>query len=697
MEKNKNQRKINLSIKYELKSNSQNLRAKTIENTRKEKNKTERKIISKSPNSLIKKAYIHSLLKSSSTSNLRESKPKFQEKIILERKNSNDKSPRKISPFQNNYIKYQSSINNAKKEEKNEIPTKLNSEKLHKNLLKPEKPAKTKKDLKKHPFLSRLSLKTLETVQENLEIEELEEFSTTTSASNTPLKHSRNFSFIHKYLTESSRDFVKNKISEKKKIIKKPLKKPSKIVTRDLYNNSNYYNNNYIKNDSRNNHFFNTNLTHRKNCISEELFSKSFENNKLNNSYFDKNNCEELVNIEDLIIIDEKFKSFQKFINENNFNLINKSCLEWWNYYFNCSLKGNLSQFYIDEKIKSIIKESNTLNLLSILIIYELSFKPEYFKLCLKSVKGILTLNYKNYLLVCNSILSKIHEEYLNSIWVIKLKSITSKEIKSSEYYINQIDKNLNEIYELLSLILSPHKTNSNIMNPQILLIFNNYSKYSHEEIHRIFLTDILKIKNKEGSLLYSNLKNSYPLRNVILKKTPMKPLTIFLDLDETLISFVYNKENEGLSRIRPYLFQFLNSIKNYYDLIIFTASTRDYADPILDVIERKKGTYFTYRLYRESCSIINNYYIKDISKFGRDLSKSIIVDNMAQNFKLQKENGILISSFWGEDTKDDSLFYLEKILVKIAFEMIKNHYLIDIRDLLFNYKEDILTNVSLK
>ena len=212
MEKNKNQRKINLSIKYELKSNSQNLRAKTIENTRKEKNKTERKIISKSPNSLIKKAYIHSLLKSSSTSNLRESKPKFQEKIILERKNSNDKSPRKISPFQNNYIKYQSSINNAKKEEKNEIPTKLNSEKLHKNLLKPEKPAKTKKDLKKHPFLSRLSLKTLETVQENLEIEELEEFSTTTSASNTPLKHSRNFSFIHKYLTESSRDFVKNKI-----------------------------------------------------------------------------------------------------------------------------------------------------------------------------------------------------------------------------------------------------------------------------------------------------------------------------------------------------------------------------------------------------------------------------------------------------------------------------------------------------
>ena len=162
-------------------------------------------------------------------------------------------------------------------------------------------------------------------------------------------------------------------------------------------------------------------------------------------------------------------------------------------------------------------------------------------------------------------------------------------------------------------------------------------------------------------------------------------------------MSFVFSKENEGISRMRPYLFQFLNLVKNYYELIIFTAARSDYADPILDVIEGKKGTYFSYRLYRESCSIINNYYVKDIGKFGIDLRKSIIVDNMPQNFRLQKENGILISSFWGEDINDKALLYLGRILVSIGMEMVEKNYMIDIRDELVKYKDEILRKVSMK
>jgi molybdopterin biosynthesis enzyme len=53
----------------------------------------------------------------------------------------------------------------------------------------------------------------------------------------------------------------------------------------------------------------------------------------------------------------------------------------------------------------------------------------------------------------------------------------------------------------------------------------------------------------------------------------------------------------------------------------------------ILDVIEVTKGKYFSYRLYRESCTIVNNYIIKDIEKFGRDLNKCIIVDNITTKF----------------------------------------------------------------
>ena len=163
-------------------------------------------------------------------------------------------------------------------------------------------------------------------------------------------------------------------------------------------------------------------------------------------------------------------------------------------------------------------------------------------------------------------------------------------------------------------------------------------------------------------------------------------------------MSFVYtsNNKKEGISRLRPFLYNFLNLVKEYYEIITFTAATKSYADPILDAIEIKKGKYFNYRLYREHCSIVNNVIVKDISLIGRNISKIIIVDNMQQNFKLQKENGILISSFWGEDSNDKALLQLGRILVTIATDMIDNNYNTDIRDLITKYKDDILKNVSM-
>ena len=41
-----------------------------------------------------------------------------------------------------------------------------------------------------------------------------------------------------------------------------------------------------------------------------------------------------------------------------------------------------------------------------------------------------------------------------------------------------------------------------------------------------------------------------------------------------------------------------------------------------------------------------------------------IIVDNMPQNFNLQKENGIFIKSFYGDDNDDTALIDLAPILI---------------------------------
>jgi len=46
-----------------------------------------------------------------------------------------------------------------------------------------------------------------------------------------------------------------------------------------------------------------------------------------------------------------------------------------------------------------------------------------------------------------------------------------------------------------------------------------------------------------------------------------------------------------------------------------------------------------------------------------------IIVYDFPKNFRLQKENGIHIKAFWGEDSNDNALEELGKILVNIAKE----------------------------
>ena len=655
-------------------------------------NKTKEKNISNSPSqksikdnkSIIKKNYLHSLLKSSSTSNVRETiKTTFQKTKDEEKKIENLKK----NPFQNSFINVRSSINNNNKlKNSNTINSKgLNNKKKTRKIMnnsfdnilekeKAEKPAKTKKDLNAHPFLSRLSLNNMEIVQEKIENEEIEEIiSTTTSNSNTPLKDNKE-NLFERFLNNEN-GIIKKRIFDKKKIIKKPIANPTKIITR-IYTEANPVKARFFNSFDYGSNFFINNQ------------------NKKNLSIENKN---DYVNNQDLFIFEGKFKLIEKYIKENKIRLINKTSFEWFNYYFNCSLKGNLTQFFNDIKIKRIIEDSNTLSLISMLLIYDLSFKNDYFAFSLNAIKNLFQLSFKNYMLIWENFLTNIQSHLINDNWVIKINSISLKDISDKENIINEIDKNVDQIYENITLILISYKDNTKKINSHLIEMFNHYSKYTHNNIYQISISKILRVKNLNSSITYSEEKNKKPEINYFIKSSPMKPLTLVLDLDETLVSFIFTNENEGISRIRPYLFQFLNLVKNYYEIIIFTAGTKEYADPVLDIIEENKGKYFSYRLYRESCTVIDNQYTKDISNLGRDLSKTIIVDNLSQNFILQKDNGILISSFWGEDIHDKCLLYLGRILVTIGIEMMENNYLLDIRDELIKYKDDILNKVSIK
>ena len=103
---------------------------------------------------------------------------------------------------------------------------------------------------------------------------------------------------------------------------------------------------------------------------------------------------------------------------------------------------------------------------------------------------------------------------------------------------------------------------------------------------------------------------------------------TLVLDLDETLIHF---DPKIRTYRPRPGAMMFLREMSKYFEIVVFTAGLKDYADWIINDMD-KQG-FINHRLYRDHTKHKNGVYVKDLSKLGRDLRKIIIIDNIEENF----------------------------------------------------------------
>lgn len=111
-----------------------------------------------------------------------------------------------------------------------------------------------------------------------------------------------------------------------------------------------------------------------------------------------------------------------------------------------------------------------------------------------------------------------------------------------------------------------------------------------------------------------------------------VKQYTLVLDLDETLVNY---DDKIKTFEPRPYARKFLKHMSKHWDIVVFTAGLKDYADKILDELDTG-NRYISRRLYRDSCKYIEGFFVKDISILGCDLSKVVIVDNIPYNFALQ-------------------------------------------------------------
>ena len=246
----------------------------------------------------------------------------------------------------------------------------------------------------------------------------------------------------------------------------------------------------------------------------------------------------------------------------------------------------------------------------------------------------------------------------------------------------NKIIKNI--FFNLLNILedINPKITKiiSEIFNiskkSKFKTILNNYFK------NNALINEKIEIAQKKYHEMSINENgNSQANENIVEVEEILPPFlpqkkpedkrdyTLVLDLDETLVHF-FEDNFEAYVKVRMGAENFITVLSKYCEIVIFTASTKYYADIVIDGLDCKN--LIDYKLYREHTYDYNGINVKDLSKLGRDLKKIIIIDNIEENYQFQKNNGLNICDFEG-DENDNELNYLLEDLLKLVCTPGKN------------------------
>lgn len=153
----------------------------------------------------------------------------------------------------------------------------------------------------------------------------------------------------------------------------------------------------------------------------------------------------------------------------------------------------------------------------------------------------------------------------------------------------------------------------------------------------------------------------------------------LVLDLDETLVhssfkhvpgaDFIIPVEIENVVHQvyvmkRPGVDEFMKRVGQLFEVVVFTASLSKYADPVLDLLDIHK--VIAHRLFREACSTHRGSYVKDLSKLGRNVATTIIIDNSPHSYLFHPQNAIPVQS-WISDMNDTELLELLPLLEDLS------------------------------
>lgn len=170
------------------------------------------------------------------------------------------------------------------------------------------------------------------------------------------------------------------------------------------------------------------------------------------------------------------------------------------------------------------------------------------------------------------------------------------------------------------------------------------------------------------------NVSNEMKLEADLIIGFPSISNTYYPYINKTykskLIQHAVNVENsQGIRnfpmihivKLRPGLKEFLNKVKEHYEVILWTRALPRYANAIIDYID-PNNEIFKRRLYRQDCLSDGT---KDIGKLGYDLTKVLLLDDAIDHKHHQPNNFIQIPPFFWKWTPNDNVLFHTWILLE--------------------------------
>ena len=287
--------------------------------------------------------------------------------------------------------------------------------------------------------------------------------------------------------------------------------------------------------------------------------------------------------------------------------------------------------------------------------------------------------NYNNFL-KCKRFLNAVNDNINEEKYKLNFQAINNiininliNLLNNLSYLNNDITEDLKQILQISknSKINEIIKTNIK-QNIKILLKVNSIIKEEKEIENNKFRTLISEQNSLENINDDDSSEENIPQPEIpFLKakdKKDKREYTLVLDLDETLVHYMEDEEEyNAYVKVRLGAENFINELSKFCEIVIFTASTEDYANTVINGLDCKNN--ISYKLYRQHTNFVNGFNIKDLSKLGRDISKIIIIDNIEENFSLQPDNGLNICDFEGDENDNELNFLLYDLLdvVKIS------------------------------